>query len=92
VKEIHEAYTPFESHPEFYLWQDMYGKTLELDKTVVENGLMGADEIVEFDGIGKEPVILLVFKDGFEEYRLPTLNPGLLHAPKDLEEGICRNY
>ncbi|OXA65062.1 cytochrome b5 domain-containing protein 1 [Folsomia candida] len=88
VADIHEAYAPFESHPEYYLWQDMYGKNLDLNRTVVENGLVGGDETVEFDGIGKEPVIILVFRDGFENDIPPTLNP----LQRKAVTGLCRNY
>jgi len=90
LNEVCHMYMQYEDHPEYYVWKDIYGRLLIPEKTLVENGLMRQDEVLEFQGYRRLPVILLYFRDGFENDPPLPLNP--LHALKQREPGLCRNY
>ncbi|ODN03789.1 Cytochrome b5 domain-containing protein 1 [Orchesella cincta] len=90
VNEVCHLYMQYEDHPEYYVWKDIYGRVLSPEKTMVENGLVRHDEVLEFQGYRRLPVILLYFRDGFENDPPLPLNP--LHALRQREPGLCRNY
>jgi len=66
-----------------YKWTDSWKV-----KYVIQSGLVGREEIVEFDGIRREPCILLHFKDGFENQPIGT--PSKRFSARD--NLLCRNY
>ncbi|CAL8110191.1 unnamed protein product [Orchesella dallaii] len=90
VNEVCHLYMQYEDHPEYYVWKDIYGRALSPEKTMVENGLVRHDEVLEFHGYRRLPIILLYFRDGFENDPPLPLNP--LHALRQREPGLCRNY
>jgi len=83
-------YMQYDDHPEHYVWRDIFGRVLNPQRTLVENGMMAPDEKMEFQGYRKLPVILLYFRDGFENDPPVPLNP--VHAMRQKEPGACRNY
>ncbi len=69
MNEILTRYLPYNSHAESYTWK-YFGKNLEMDQTLEENGVV--DESEEFYELGMDedhflPPITLYFNDDLTE-------------------------
>ena len=71
LNEILNRYEAINLHAKSYTWKDIYGKILDMDQTLEQNGIVDEDEEYDdleiLDADRHIPVILLYFNDDLTE-------------------------